>query len=49
MYWYKVLLGSRRYTTEHVEHVQASNTVEACNIAMRMHKGMRYAFAQRER
>ena len=47
MVWYKVVLGSRRYTTEKVVNVKAGCSQEACRIALRDNKGMRYASARR--
>lgn len=49
MKWYKVILGSRRYTTERIVRVCAESTVDACSKAISAHKGMRYAIAREER
>ena len=47
MYWFKVILGSRRYTTERVVRVQATDATEACRVALCKHKRMRYASARK--
>lgn len=49
MFTYKVMLGSRRYHTDMTVYVEAKNTEEACNKAIRMNTNMRYAIARRER
>ena len=47
MYKYKVVLGSRRYTTEKRVYINADSAEEACHIAIRANKRMRYAIARR--
>lgn len=47
MYSYKVMLGSRRYVTEKTVIVKADSTEEACRLAIRDNKRMRYAIARR--
>ncbi len=44
--YFRVTLGSHRYAKEATEYINARTAEEACTKAIRLNKGMRYAFAQ---
>lgn len=45
--YYKVFLGSRRYTTESTDIVCADSAEEACSRAIALNSGMRFAIARK--
>lgn len=47
MLYYKVCLGSKRYTTEKTDYISAGSAEEACSRAIILNNRMRFAVAKK--